>query len=247
MPKPRPTDHVFDFDGVQVFVDPKSMVYLDGMTLDWKESLMQSGLCLRKSARQEELRLRHVVFGLMPLICWQCGGVTGDFVLRHCNRCSLRRRLLPLFGLPKALLDVNDLQSRFYAAQPPAASGPLYAPERARSGSTRWTPSSMLNDGYRTLRDPVSRAEYLLKQEGFDIGEQNSKDVPPELLEEVFEFNMALEEMREGDQSLGSNSRRRGSSFCNAASEIDVEPRVAVRRLRRDSGSSSALQRSAAF
>lgn len=42
-PKPRPTDQVFNFDGVQVFVDPKSMVFLDGMTLDYKESLMQSG------------------------------------------------------------------------------------------------------------------------------------------------------------------------------------------------------------
>jgi iron-sulfur cluster assembly protein len=41
--KPRTTDHVFLFDGVQVFVDPKSMVFLDGMTLDYKESLMQSG------------------------------------------------------------------------------------------------------------------------------------------------------------------------------------------------------------
>lgn len=41
--KARPTDHVFHFDGVDVFVDPKSMVYLDGMTLDYKESLMQSG------------------------------------------------------------------------------------------------------------------------------------------------------------------------------------------------------------
>jgi iron-sulfur cluster assembly protein len=41
--RPRPTDHVFEFNGVQVFVDPKSMVYLDGMTLDYKESLMQSG------------------------------------------------------------------------------------------------------------------------------------------------------------------------------------------------------------
>jgi iron-sulfur cluster assembly protein len=28
---------------VKVFVDPKSMVFLDGMTLDWKDSLMQSG------------------------------------------------------------------------------------------------------------------------------------------------------------------------------------------------------------
>src|SRR6202011_1637328 len=41
--KPRPKDHVFDFEGVQVFVDPKSILYLHGMTLDYKESLMQSG------------------------------------------------------------------------------------------------------------------------------------------------------------------------------------------------------------
>jgi iron-sulfur cluster assembly protein len=40
---PRPTDHVFEFDGVKIFIDPKSMVFLSGMTLDYKESLMQSG------------------------------------------------------------------------------------------------------------------------------------------------------------------------------------------------------------
>lgn len=42
-PKPRPTDHIFEFDGVKVYVDPKSMTFLDGLTLDYKESLMQSG------------------------------------------------------------------------------------------------------------------------------------------------------------------------------------------------------------
>ena len=42
-PKPRPTDTVMQFDDVSVFIDPKSMVFLDGMTLDWKDSLMQSG------------------------------------------------------------------------------------------------------------------------------------------------------------------------------------------------------------
>jgi iron-sulfur cluster assembly protein len=41
--KPRTTDKVFEFDGVQVYVDPKSYIFLDGMTLDYKESLMQSG------------------------------------------------------------------------------------------------------------------------------------------------------------------------------------------------------------
>ena len=42
-PRPRATDKVFEFDGVNVFVDPKSMVFLNGMTLDYKESLMYSG------------------------------------------------------------------------------------------------------------------------------------------------------------------------------------------------------------
>jgi iron-sulfur cluster assembly protein len=42
-PAPRPNDHVFEFEDVKVFVDPKSMVFLDGMTLDWHDSLIQSG------------------------------------------------------------------------------------------------------------------------------------------------------------------------------------------------------------
>jgi iron-sulfur cluster assembly protein len=41
--RPRSNDHVFEFDGVQVWVDPKSMNFLKGMTLDYKETLMQSG------------------------------------------------------------------------------------------------------------------------------------------------------------------------------------------------------------
>ncbi len=42
-PEPRSHDHVFHFEDVRVFVDPKSMVFLDGMTLDWQDSLIQSG------------------------------------------------------------------------------------------------------------------------------------------------------------------------------------------------------------
>ena len=41
--KPRPTDQILNFDEVKVFIDPKSLVFLDGMTLDWKDSLIQSG------------------------------------------------------------------------------------------------------------------------------------------------------------------------------------------------------------
>lgn len=41
--EPRPRDYIFDFDDVKVFVDPKSILFLDGMTLDWQDSIIQSG------------------------------------------------------------------------------------------------------------------------------------------------------------------------------------------------------------
>ena len=41
--QPRERDRVFDFDGVRVFVDPKSFLYLHGMTLDYEETLMRQG------------------------------------------------------------------------------------------------------------------------------------------------------------------------------------------------------------
>lgn len=39
----RPRDYVFEFGDVKVFVDPKSILFLDGVTLDWQDSLIQSG------------------------------------------------------------------------------------------------------------------------------------------------------------------------------------------------------------
>jgi len=51
--KPRPKDHVFNFDGVQIFVDPKSMLYLRGMTLDYKESLIHSGFAFENPNSQK--------------------------------------------------------------------------------------------------------------------------------------------------------------------------------------------------
>lgn len=40
---PRERDHIFQFGDVRVFVDPKSFIYVSGMTLDWQETLMQQG------------------------------------------------------------------------------------------------------------------------------------------------------------------------------------------------------------
>ncbi len=44
---PREHDRVFQFGDVRVFIDPKSFVYLNGMTLDWEDTLMRQGFVFR--------------------------------------------------------------------------------------------------------------------------------------------------------------------------------------------------------
>jgi iron-sulfur cluster assembly protein len=43
----RARDEVFEFGGVKVFVDSKSLAYLNGMTLDYKADLMQQGFVIQ--------------------------------------------------------------------------------------------------------------------------------------------------------------------------------------------------------
>jgi molecular chaperone HscB len=106
----------------------------------------------------------------------------------------LPRDYFAFFDLPRHLaIDLKDLERRFYAL-----SRELHPDRFARRSEEErlraLDDSATLNDAYRTLRDAITRALYLLKLEGFEIGEQGSKDVPPELLEEMFELNMAIEE-----------------------------------------------------
>ena len=63
--------------------------------------------------------------------------------------------------------------------------------------------SSQLNDAYRTLRDPVARVEYLLALSGMRKEGQQKQQAPPALLEEVFELNEWLDELREARRSGG--------------------------------------------
>ncbi len=50
--EPKPSDRVFEFDGVKLFVDPKSYTHLEGLTLDYHESLMESGFVFKNPNAQ---------------------------------------------------------------------------------------------------------------------------------------------------------------------------------------------------
>jgi molecular chaperone HscB len=123
------------------------------------------------------------------------------------------------FGLPHKLnLDSKDLESRFYALSK------QWHPDRFARGTADQRrisedATATLNDGYRTLKEPIARAEYLLKEHGFNSSEQKSSNIPPELLEEVFELNMALEEIETSRPQLEEARQK----FVTMRDDIDQE------------------------
>jgi molecular chaperone HscB len=118
---------------------------------------------------------------------------------------------------PKLALDLDDLKKRFYDRSR------QWHPDRFSRGSAEEKQrseemTSTLNDAFRTLRDPVGRAEYFLSQSGLDL----PKDAPPELLEEIFELNMALEELRGGDESAREQLVSARERFTSMLGEADT-------------------------
>lgn len=156
--------------------------------------------------------------------CWQCGQPVSELI---CPACGALQRppagFYTFFGIPEQLhLDLDDLQRRFYdLSRKLHPDRYTRKPDVERGYSLEAT--AILNDGYRTLKDPVKRAEYVLKEHGFDIGEQRSKDVPPELLEEVFELNEALEEIRGGDDSARPQLEEARTKFAGMLRQVDEE------------------------
>jgi molecular chaperone HscB len=71
------------------------------------------------------------------------------------------------------------------------------AAEADRVRAVRMT--ALINDAYRTLRNPIRRVEYLVSLEGF---KPDGSKVPQSLLMEVFEINEQLEEVKAGSASI---------------------------------------------
>jgi molecular chaperone HscB len=141
-----------------------------------------------------------------------------------------------VFGLPSKLqIDTASLEKQFYTLSRKLhpdrfASKPVAEQEAALAQS------SQLNDAYRTLKDPILRTQYLLKLEGVELeeqskaatdaarttGEQKKQIVPAELLEEVFELNMQLQEMRAAKQ-MGEDEPELRRDLMTAKDSFDAK------------------------
>jgi molecular chaperone HscB len=152
----------------------------------------------------------NVLDSAVPIACWACSVAHNDSTL-FCPHCSKIQPppggdFFQVFGLERGFqVDLPALEQEFHRL-----SRRVHPDRFARAGENerQWSlaDTALLNDAYRTLKDPLYRTEYLLKLEGAEIGEEHAgkdrkgqKDpsrVPADLLEEVFELNMQLEEMR---------------------------------------------------
>jgi molecular chaperone HscB len=148
-----------------------------------------------------------VIDSAVPVACWSCSVAHNESTLfcPHCSKIqpAATGDYFSVFSLvPKLDLDLGMLEHQFHKL-----SRKLHPDRfaRATDQEKEWSlaDTALLNDAYRTLRDPIRRTEYLLKLQGAEIGEEHAgkdrKDpsrVPADLLEEAFDLNMQLEEMR---------------------------------------------------
>src|SRR5580700_11227488 len=152
--------------------------------------------------------------------CWSCGTMRA---VHFCNACGKVQPPVPadyftFFGFPRKLsLDTAALEKEFYALSR-RLHPDLFAQANPEERAFSLEQSSMLNDAYRTLKDPIKRTQYLLRLEGIELeeqakqatekarvsGELKKQVVPPDLLEEVFELNMHLEELK-AQKKLGED------------------------------------------
>ena len=183
-----------------------------------------------------------VLDSAVPIACWSCAVAHNDSTL-FCPHCSKIQPppggdFFSVFGLePRLNLDLAALEHEFHRL-----SRKVHPDRFARSGENerQWSlaDTALLNDAYRTLKDPLHRTEYLLKLQGAEIGEEHSgkdrKDpsrVPADLLEEVFELNMQLEEMRmarkmgEADLELQTSLEQAQRKFDGLQDELDQDLR----------------------
>jgi molecular chaperone HscB len=111
-----------------------------------------------------------------------------------------------VLGLPRRYhLDAGELEQRYLALQKETHPD-RFAKAMPRERLEAVVRNTELNDAYKILKQPIRRAEYLLKLEGIDIGDERPQAatgqtkqlvVDPQLLIEIMELRELLAEAHE--------------------------------------------------
>ena len=153
-------------------------------------------------------------------MCWHCQSeMAGEY---FCDRCvkvqpvSKDLDYFTCFGLPRRLtLDPQTLETKFYELSR-AFHPDFYQNKSDEEQTISLGNSAMLNTAYRTLRDPVQRAEYLLDLEAGSV--KDIRTTPPaDLFEEILELQDTLDEFRASDRASESAATLRTKLHADRA------------------------------
>ncbi|MFM8551835.1 MAG: Fe-S protein assembly co-chaperone HscB [Nitrospiraceae bacterium] len=142
-------------------------------------------------------------------MCWHCQSeVTGEYFCEQCVKVQPLSKELDYFtclGLPRLLnIDLADMETKFYALSR-SFHPDFYHNKTGSEQAISLDNSALLNTAYRTLKDPVQRAEYLLKLEA-----GSAKDIrtspPADLFEEILALQEDLEAYRAAQPDQASKT-----------------------------------------
>eukprot|EP01016_Furgasonia_blochmanni_P040488 TRINITY_DN5172_c0_g1_i2.p1 TRINITY_DN5172_c0_g1~~TRINITY_DN5172_c0_g1_i2.p1 ORF type:complete len:300 (+),score=72.57 TRINITY_DN5172_c0_g1_i2:61-900(+) len=139
-------------------------------------------------------------------VCNTCKAVNSPTIL-SCIKCKMLQsppdtlhkvNFFTLFGISPAFeLDVKDLERKYHSLQK------SYHPDKVDPRSEdvihkySSTLSSIINDAYKTLKNDLSRAHYLLKMEGMNVFEEGNRTEDVEFLEEILTIQEEIEETQD--------------------------------------------------
>ena len=140
-------------------------------------------------------------------MCWHCQSeVAGEYFCDRCVKVQPVSKDLDYFtcmGFPRRLtIDPSQLETKFYELSR-AFHPDFYQNKSAEEQTISLGNSAMLNTAYRTLRDPIQRAEYLLDLEAGAVKDIRTSP-PADLFEEILELQDTLDEYRAADRASGA-------------------------------------------
>ncbi len=155
-------------------------------------------------------------------MCWHCQSeVCGEYFCSRCMKVQPLSKELDYFtcmNLPRRLLlDEKSLEETFYSLSR-TFHPDFYANKDEGEKMVSLRNTALLNTAYRTLKDPIQRAEYLIRLEAGSVKDVRSAP-PADLFDEILEIQENLEEFR----SLTSQTNSERGKELKAKLQIERE------------------------
>ena len=147
-------------------------------------------------------------------MCWHCQSeMSGEYFCERCVKVqpvSNDTDYFTCLGFPRRLtLDPKKLEAKFYELSR-AFHPDFYQTKSPTERTISLSNAAVLNTAYRTLRDPIHRAEYLLALEAGSVKDIRTSP-PADLFEEILELQDTLDQYRVSDHDSDERHRLRAT------------------------------------